>query len=327
VIVAIIFASVWGVVQLIVLGSLARTVRARTVLSAFLVGLYACAPLALLLQIGWIQPAASLTGMSFRDLVGVGGHSVDPFIEELVKVLPVVLLLLTVPAIRRHWSMTDCVLVAAAAGAGFGLAKDLYRYGSSARAAVAEPQGWTLATGLAFPFVPSFWTTLSSWLPPGAAEGDYFNPGLRGHPWVNLHLAWSAIGGLAVGLICVRQGRVAVTAGALLLLYAGADHAASNAGFARDGFAGALRAVPFGAVREWLGLMPIAALAFAWWLDRRRQRAGDSLELLLAAEQSASVRPLGTLRTAVSRVPWSLRWVSDFVQMRRAYTSDSVDTH
>ena len=51
-IIAIVFAHVWGVLQLVVLGSLARTVRARTVLTALVVGLYACALLAVLLQFG-----------------------------------------------------------------------------------------------------------------------------------------------------------------------------------------------------------------------------------------------------------------------------------
>lgn len=48
--------------------------------------------------------------------------TVDPFIEEIVKVLPVaVLLMLRVN--RRQWSITDCVLTCAAVGSGFGLAE------------------------------------------------------------------------------------------------------------------------------------------------------------------------------------------------------------
>ena len=41
-ILAIVFAQLWGVIQLIILGSLSRTVRVRTVLAAMAVGLYAC---------------------------------------------------------------------------------------------------------------------------------------------------------------------------------------------------------------------------------------------------------------------------------------------
>ena len=38
-ILAIVFAHVWGVMQLVVLGSLSRTVRVRTVLTALAAGL------------------------------------------------------------------------------------------------------------------------------------------------------------------------------------------------------------------------------------------------------------------------------------------------
>jgi hypothetical protein len=57
-IIAIIFAHLWGDNQLIVLGSLARTIRVRTALAAFAVGLYACAPFAVLLQVAWTRPAS-----------------------------------------------------------------------------------------------------------------------------------------------------------------------------------------------------------------------------------------------------------------------------
>ncbi len=57
-IVALVFAHVWGVIQLVVLGSLTRTMRVRTVLMALAVGLYLCAPLSVLLQMAWIRPVA-----------------------------------------------------------------------------------------------------------------------------------------------------------------------------------------------------------------------------------------------------------------------------
>jgi hypothetical protein len=304
-IIAIAFAYIWGVVQLIVLGSLARTVRARTVFTALLVGLYACAPLTLLIQSTWTQPAMWLTDISLYSLLGIARHSLNPFVEEFVKLLPLVVLL-TVPMIRRQWSITDCVLVAAATGSGFGLAEDLYRYGASSDHANAVSGGWILATNIALPTVPSLWTSITSWLPTGVGDT------------LNLHLAWSAIGGLAVGLIRLRGGTVSLTVGALLLFYIGADHAAFNAGYEGDWVAAALRSLPFAALRDLLGLMPIAALAAAWWLDRRRQQG---LEPLLAAERAAGPRILGTLRAAVSRVPSSLVAVYGFVRMRRVYNS------
>jgi hypothetical protein len=50
-IVALVFAHVWGVLQLIALASLTRTVRVRTVLMALAVGLYVCAPLAVVCSV------------------------------------------------------------------------------------------------------------------------------------------------------------------------------------------------------------------------------------------------------------------------------------
>src|SRR5947209_4238074 len=107
---AIVFAQVWGVLQLLVLGTLARTVRVRTVLAAMAVGLYAIGPLTVLLQLSWIRVAASIVGKTVPEMSGIASYTVDPFIEEALKLLPLVLLML-IPTIRRQWSLTDCVLI------------------------------------------------------------------------------------------------------------------------------------------------------------------------------------------------------------------------
>ena len=57
---AIIFAQLWGVIQLIVLTSLARTVRVRTVFAAMAVGFYLIGPLTAFIQLSWIHIAARL---------------------------------------------------------------------------------------------------------------------------------------------------------------------------------------------------------------------------------------------------------------------------
>jgi RsiW-degrading membrane proteinase PrsW (M82 family) len=319
-IIAIIFAHVWGVIQLIVLASFARTIRVRTVLAALAVGLYACAPGAALLQIAWARSIAWMTGESLHHMAGVATYTIDPFIEEIVKVLPV-LVLLMVQSIRRQWSITDCVLTGAAVGSGFGLAENLYRFGASPYQALTVHGGWSLATSLALPFVPSIRTTLTSWLPPGTSAGDIFFPGISGQPWVNLHLAWSAIGGLAVGLMRLRPGVVGRIAGALLLLYIGLDHAAWNATGAYGSSVRELLVAPFASQRGLLVFLPIAAFAVAWWLDRRRQNPTRSDQPVLKAEVAAPSPFIGTLRAAVSRLPWSLPRAYGFVRLRRAYNS------
>ena len=90
-IVAMIFAHLWGLLQLILLGSFARTVRVRTTLAAMAAGVYACATVAVLFELSWTRLAARFTATP----------------------IPLALLFLA-PVIRRQWSTTDCVLVGSA---------------------------------------------------------------------------------------------------------------------------------------------------------------------------------------------------------------------
>jgi hypothetical protein len=67
------------------------------------------------------------------------------------------------------------------------------------------------------------------------------------------------------------------------------------------------------------GLLVLVALACAWWLDRTPPHSGDALEPLLGAERAESSRFTGTLKAAMSRLPWSIFWVGGFARTRRAY--------
>ena len=309
-ILAIVFAELWAVCQLIVLGTFTRTVRVRTVFMAVAVGLYACAPLAVLIQVTWIHAAAWLTGTPAYQLVKIAAYTADPFIEEIIKLLPVALLL-TIPAIRRQWSITDCVLLGAACGAGFGLAEELYMFGKVSTSALFNARfgGWMLPGLAATPTVPSLSTTVTSWLPPGVLPNELLTLSLNHFPAINLHLAWSAVGGLAIGLIWLRREWMSRIAGAILLLYVASDHALNNAHVSTG----------VSLLRNVLAVMPIVALGIAWWFDRRSQRSSD--EPVLAAEGTASWRSFGTLQVAVSRLPGSLSQLFGFVRMRRAHNA------
>jgi hypothetical protein len=315
-IVALVFAHVWGVIQLIVLGSFARTVRVRTVLMALAVGLYLCAPLAMMLQMAWTRPAAWLTDVPLFLMVVTASYTLNPFIEEVVKVLPVAALLL-IPTMRRQWSLTDCVLMGAAVGSGFGLAESLFRYGDEAYRASSIDHGWVLQTNISFPVVPSVWSSINSWLPQAGAPWEEIS--VSGRFPLSPHLVWSALGGLAVGLIVLRRGWMWRTLAVVLLVYVGVDHAAGNAAVRSQQFIG--RAA-IEQLRTQLWLAPILALVLAWWLDRQRQQAAKGDEVILAAEQSASPRLVGTLRAASSSLPWSLPRVYGFVRLRRAHNSE-----
>ena len=304
-ILAIVFAHVYGVVQLIVLGSLARTVRMRTVFAAFAVGLYACAPLTALIQVGWTRPAAWLFGTSITSMVGVASYTLDPFMEEILKVVPLALLL-TIPVIRRQWSLTDCVLVGAATGAGFGLAEQLFRFSDAAVGAQAVRDGWaSVRNGGAVLWVPGYLTSLTSWLPDGIST---LREGIR----LSAHVAWSAAGGLAVGLIVLNRKREAWIAGVGMVLWVGLDHAANNAASIHKT---SLSYLNF--LESLRGLLPIAVLAAAWWLDRPRQRNTDPT-LLLAVERASESPMRAMFQAAISRPPWSVLWIDRFARRRRA---------
>jgi hypothetical protein len=319
-ILGIIFAHVWGVLELVVLGSFTRTIRVRTALIAVGTGFYTCSVVALLLYVLWTRSAANLLHLHLYTIVRTGSYTLDPLIEECVKAAPIAALLWLVPSVRQQWSAVDCVLIAAAAGSGFGLAEDLYRYSGAVSRSTPGTDGWDLSTDLSFPFVPSLTNSMTSWLPSGV------RPTLAQSWWTsaaahNLHLEWSAIGGLAVALIFLQKRRSVRWAGIGLFAYIVADHAASN--WRLLGEAGLLSflVVPFNLLRNVLWLMPVAALVIASFLDRSRQQKAYTAELALVSEHHIKPRILGTLRAAISQLPWSTLWVDTFSRLRRAYST------
>jgi RsiW-degrading membrane proteinase PrsW (M82 family) len=308
-VISLVVAHLWGVLQLIVLASFARTVRVRTVYAAMAAGLYLCAPVTAALQVALTKIIASSMGMSIPEVVRIAGYTLDPFIEELAKVLPLSLLLM-VPLFRRQWSFSDCVLIGAATGAGFGLAEDLYRFGGSADHAQSIAGGWALVFSGDYLLVPSIGHIMTSWLPHGVG-------GSHDAARLNEHLIWSAIAGLAVGLtVLVRTTAARLTALGLFVCIS-LDHAARN--LSDIGYSWlAYLSWPLLALAHVRALMPLAAFGAAWWLDRRRQGTRVAFGPLLEAEQSGSSRLRGTLEAALSRLPWSLIAVDRFVRMRRA---------
>jgi hypothetical protein len=313
VILSIVAAHAWCVVQLIILGSLARTVRIRTIFGAMAVGLYLCAPLMVVLQAAWTGLLAPVFGMSAPGLVRIASRSVDPFLEELMKVAPLVLLT-RIPVFRRQWSITDFVLIAAATGAGFGLAEDLYRFGGAAHRGEPMTGGWALVYSNFYMVVPGIGHILTSWLPDGVRASDEVSG-------ADLHLVWSAIGGLAVGLFVLIKTKAARLTALGLMACISLDHAAGNIDELSDSWL-AYVSWPMRALAHLRLLMPVAALAAAWWLDQRRQGVRDASEPELAAESSASSRLKGTLAAAFSRFPWSFVSVDRLVRLRRALRNE-----
>jgi len=265
------------------------------------------------LQVALTKIVASSMGMSVPEVMHIAGYTLDPFIEELAKALPLSLLLM-VPLFRRQWSFTDCVLIAAATGAGFGLAEDLYRFGGSADHAQSIAGGWALVFSGDYLLVPGIGHIMTSWLPHGVG-------GSHDAARLNEHLIWSAVAGLAVGLTVLARTTAARLTALGLFVCISLDHAARNMSEIGDSWLAYL-SWPLRALAHVRALMPLAALGAAWWLDQQRQGTRVAFGPLLEAEQSGSSRMRGTLAAAVSRLPWSLIAVDRFVRMRRAASTE-----
>src|SRR6266702_2728123 len=262
-----VLAQLYGVVQMALLGWAARTIRLRVLLLAMLGGVYAAAPVAALLEVGWTRMVAAVSGDPLFEVTSRASYTVAPFIEECVKLVPLLLLWLVVRSVRRQWGVTDFVLAGAALGAGFGLAEDLLRYADDAgRAVHLASGGWVIPAGLSAPTVPGVREALTSWLPAGVGSGGPLGDGPADA--INVHLVWSCVAGLGLALALRGGWRRAWLVGLGLVALAGADHAAFNTQGIAGGLARAL-AAPFGAARVLIWAYPLAVLATAIWLDRR----------------------------------------------------------
>ncbi|MET7760859.1 PrsW family glutamic-type intramembrane protease [Streptomyces sp. NPDC005393] len=133
-------ATVYGVAQLLILASPTRSVRISTALLTIAVGVYGCGLAAALLELAYTRSVAEVTGDSLTKVVETASYTVDPVIEELIKVMPLVLIGWNIK-IRRQWGLTDHVVLGAGLGAGFGLLEALARFGLDADRAIAHPAG------------------------------------------------------------------------------------------------------------------------------------------------------------------------------------------
>ena len=197
-------AAVCCVLQLGVLGSWGRSVRLTTLLLALGLGVYACGIVAVVLQIAWTRGFAAVTGSSLYEVVGVAAYTVDPVIEEVVKVAPLVLLAWRWPRTHRQLGLTDHLLLGAALGVGFELFEAALRFSTLGALAVSVPGGYLVAANLAGTItVPSLWTSLTTWQPVPAAFDDLFAFGTGGDSVQ--HLVWTALAAVGVGWFVRRH--------------------------------------------------------------------------------------------------------------------------
>ncbi|WP_161606072.1 PrsW family glutamic-type intramembrane protease [Microlunatus speluncae] len=316
-------ATGYGVLQLAVLGWATRSVRFVTLLRAVAVGFFACGFVALLLQLAAVGVLRGVTGLGWIEAVRLAGYTIDPWIEEIVKVAPIVLIALAVRRLRQQWGLTDYFLLGAAIGAGFTLAEAMLRFGHRAGAVVGTADGYTLPMGLYPPAVPGLGKLLTSWLP--APVGGYELLGLGPGEWLNLHLPWTALAAAGIGY-CLR-GRAGRGGGWFRLLgiiplvYVSVDHAAHNYLAAHPNPAGPIGwfARLFGLGHELLGglvLVGLIVVVTVDLIDLRRVR-GDHPELLTERERTGS-RVLALLRPAVLALPLSTWVLGRLLLVRRS---------
>lgn len=283
-------AHAWGLTLIGLLSLPQRTIHRRTIALAFGVGFGIVAPMTLMAQQLWMRLYARLAAPSplyylpkLDEISRKSGYTLDPFIEEIVKILPIILLL-AMPRVSRRIGLTDMLVLGAALGAGFGFAEETMRL------IYWIPQGglrWDVtrqAWALPIPsvhgdiYVPGVFKILSQWIP-NPWEHDPISFRWLGRWWelhsFNHHLIWSALAGLGVGLL-FRVASPLRYLGGLLWLWVSLDHVFVNLVMATQPVEG-LAIVPavaslltgFG---RWAPLELGVALGIALWIDVQASR-------------------------------------------------------
>ncbi|HVD64653.1 MAG TPA: PrsW family glutamic-type intramembrane protease, partial [Lapillicoccus sp.] len=311
-------ATVWAVAQLTVLASWSRTVRFSTLLLVVAFGAYACGVAAVVVQWGWTRLFSALTHTSLSSLVDTASYTVDPVIEEVVKVLPLALVGVLLARVSRQLGFTDYLLVGAATGAGFGLFESLMRFGSVWALTTSVDDGYLVQASLGGSVVvPRIGTTLMSWLPEPTSTEAILGPATGGIS----HLAWTALAGAGIGWFWRRTGARRWW-GVVPVAYACADHMLYNYVVISSTVSGPL--APVNAVVSWvhqrLGFFVLAGLVTAVIVDRLTLASGREAhpELLLAGERTdgLEVRPLWVFARVAP--PWTALVSGRFVLSRRA---------
>ncbi|MFC3346624.1 PrsW family glutamic-type intramembrane protease [Streptomyces echinoruber] len=305
-------AAVWGVLQLFAMSWPTRSVRLSTVLLALAVGAYGCGVATALVQLAYTRTYAEQSGQSLVTVVNTTSYTVAPWLEELLKVAPLLLAGLSLK-VRRQWGLTDFVVVGAALGAGFGLLEAVLRFGLDADRAIPRGEGWIVPDSLSPPYVPGLGQVLTSWLPAPFSQLD-----LGGPPATETftHLVWTATAGFGVGLLWRARGWVRLVS-ALPIAAAAVHHAVNN--YAVEEHASK--------PREWLESLdgmawsaPLLCLAMAMAVDLRRLHRGKrTVPGVLLASERADGDSLGALlRYAAWLLPWSLLIALRYVRLRRS---------
>ncbi|MFF1922005.1 DUF6531 domain-containing protein [Streptomyces sp. NPDC058221] len=310
-------ASVWGVLQLLLLSWPVRTVRWPTVLLALGVGAYGSGVASVLVELFVARRLADSEGSSLHDVLGTVMWTTAPVAEELLKIAP---LLLAGWALRgrMQWGMADFAVLGGAVGAGFGLLEAVAQYALAPDAVVRPVEGgWMVGSGFSAPFVAGFPELLGHWFP--APVGTVALGSFDVSSTAEQHVVWSVLGGLGVGLFLLGRTWWVRFAGLVPLALAIAQHMVVNYAADQQGSDGWQPAwYDRLAAAGWWTVLVCLALAVLW--DIRAGRRGKRLEpgVLLAAERDGTPAGAALLNFALLRLPWTAVAVLGYARQRRA---------
>lgn len=305
-------AAVWGVLQMFAVSWPTRSVRLSTVLLAFATGVYGCGVATALVELAYTRLYTNQSGQSLVAVVNTTSYTVAPWVEELIKVSPLLLAGASVK-VRRQWGLTDFVVLGAALGAGFGLLEAVLRYGLDADRAITRGGGWIIPDSLSPPYVPGLGQVLTAWLPAPVSQLDMLGP-----PATETfsHLVFTAMAGFGVGLLWRTRGWVRLFS-ALPIVAAVGYHTVNNYAVQK----------PTSQAAHWLESLngkawaaPLVCLAIAVLFDLRQIHRGKRTvpAVLLASERADGDSVGALLRYATWRLPWSLLIVLRYVRLRRS---------
>ncbi|MFD4344174.1 RNase A-like domain-containing protein [Streptomyces coelicoflavus] len=305
-------AAVWGVLQLFAVSWPTRSLRPSTVLVAFAVGVYGCGVAAGLVEFAYTRLYANRSGLSLVTVENITSYTVAPWLEELVKISPLLLAGLSLK-VRRQWGMTDYVVVGAALGGGFGLLEAVLRFGLDADRVIVRDGAWVIPDSLFAPYVPSPEQVLTAWLP---APFGQLSTGAVPTTDTFTHLVWTSVAGLGVGMLWRTRGWVRLLA-PVPFLAASAYHTLHNYVVQEPG-EWAEPWLETADANAWAA--PLACLAVAMAVDVRQLHRGKRAmpDVLLDAERAEGDSVGALLRYATWHVPWSLLIVLRFVRLRRS---------
>lgn len=315
-------AAVVSIAQITALGSWARSLRWTTVLQAVALGCLGCGLAAVLVEFAWTRAAAAVLPIPVADVQRFAAWTIDPVIEEVLKVVPLLLLVRLRPREQRQLGYVDHLLLGAGIGMGFELLEAAVRHVQLGAFTSMIGDDYLVAAGFAGTVtVPSIGTSLTSWLPVPAAFRELIVPAGSGD--TVQHMIWTGLAGLGIGWMARHRGSWRFL-GLAPLVFVSLDHANYNGRLGApprvSGWISDL--IAWGGAR--LAGLFLLALVVATLADRRvlaverRRRPG----LLLPGEQPSGLALAPLVRAAARGVPWSALVTWQFVLARRAALTD-----